>query len=387
MGSANCSKICGNKYENELNNHDTDETKPNINYIVINNKDSLNFKNYNNFAQKFESKLPQFGKYLDIYDFKQKIPENANNYMIQNFLNIPGSIPINKNTYEMKPIQFENGNIYSGNWNENLKMDGLGQYYIEEGNLFVEGIWNNGKLIYGRIFYANDNIYEGEIKNSTYHGKGKLLFNNGEIYEGDFRDGEIIGNGTFTFSDGTVYEGEIDKGKFKGHGKMRWISGIQYEGEFVGAILSNYGTLTDENGEKYEGNFYNNYFNGKGIYTYKDGTFYEGEFEFGLMHGKGIYNKKDEFIFEGDWANNMPHGFGKITFKDFIIKGVWRNGVNVEISEFEKGDEKNFDKKYLNFEVEAFNLIPHMLPNLEKIDNDIKGYGVGTTPTYLNSIE
>jgi hypothetical protein len=28
-----------------------------------------------------------------------------------------------------------------------------------------------------------------------------------------------------------------------------------------------------------------------------------------------------------------------------------------------------------------------MLPNLEKIDNDIKGYGVGTTPSYLNSIE
>jgi hypothetical protein len=168
---------------------------------------------------------------------------------------------------------------------------------------------------------------------------------------------------------------------------MRWISGIQYEGEFVGAILSNYGTLIDENGEKYEGNFYNNYFNGKGIYTYKDGTFYEGEFEFGLMHGKGIYNKKNEFIFEGDWANNMPHGFGKFTVKDFIIKGVWRNGVNVEISEFEKGDQNNFDKNYLNFEVEAFNLLPQMLPNLEKIDDNIKGYGVGTTPTYLNSIE
>ena len=40
----------------------------------------------------------------------------------------------------MKPIQFENGNIYSGNWNEKLKMDGFGQYYIKEGNLFVEGI-------------------------------------------------------------------------------------------------------------------------------------------------------------------------------------------------------------------------------------------------------
>jgi len=35
--------------------------------------------------------------------------------------------------------------------------------YIKEANLFVEGIWDAGKLIYGRVFFPNENIYEGEI--------------------------------------------------------------------------------------------------------------------------------------------------------------------------------------------------------------------------------
>ena len=384
MGSANCVNICGNKKEIEICKQNSNETK-----TIINSNESLNFKkkSYNNFIQKFESKLPFFGKYYDIYDFKQIIPENAKNYMIQNVINIPESISTNNNIFEMKPIQFENGNIYSGNWNEKLKMDGFGQYYIKEGNLFVEGIWDNGKLIYGRIFYDNENIYEGEIKDSTYHGKGKLIFNNGEIYDGDFIDGEITGSGIFTFSDGTTYEGEVNKGEFKGHGKMRWISGTEYEGDFEGVILSGYGILIGDNGDKYEGNFYNNYFNGKGIYTYKDGSTYEGEFEFGLKNGKGIYKKKDKFIFEGDWANNLPHGFGKFLYKNYVIKGVWRDGINVEISEFEKGDENNFDKSYLNFEVETFSLLPHMLPNLGTIDINTRKFGISNNPSYLNTFE
>ena len=384
MGTASCSNICGDKKEIEINHQDLDETKCFNNNNIIN---SLNYKNYNNFTQKFELSLPHFGKYFDINDFKQIIPDNAHDYMIQNVLNVPSNISLNENIFEMKPVQFENGNIYSGNWNENFKMDGLGQYYIQGGNIFIEGIWNDGKLIYGRIFYANDKIYEGEIKNSTYHGKGKLIFNNGETYEGDFIEGEITGHGIFTFSDGTKYEGEFNKGEFKGHGKMKWTTGIQYEGDFSGAILSGYGLLKGDNGEKYEGNFNNNFFNGKGIYTYNDGSVYEGEFEFGLKNGKGIYKKKNEFTFEGEWANNLPNGFGKFYYKNFVIKGVWRNGINVEISEFEKGNENNFNKNILNFEVQAFSLLPHMLPNLENMDNNVNKFGVETTPSYLNTFE
>ena len=383
MGTSNCSKLCGDKKGPDSNSQYLNES---IQNNTLNSNNLIFQKSYNNFTQKFESNLPKFGKYYDVNSFKQKIPENASNYMIENVLNLPENIHINRNTFEMKPIQFENGNIYNGNWNEKYKMDGLGQYYIEEGNLFIEGLWDDGILIYGRIFYSNDNIYEGEIKDSNYNGKGKLIFNNGEIYEGEFVNGEIIGYGSFTFSDGTIYEGELNKGVFKGHGKMKWINGIQYEGEFNGPILSNYGKLIGDNGDKYEGFFYNNYFNGKGIYIFEDGNSYEGEFEFGLKNGKGIYKQKDGFIYDGDWAHNMPNGFGKFYYKDFIVKGVWRNGINVEIINFEKGNENKFDKNILNFEIEPFNLLPQMLPNLEKIENQVERFGAESNPSYLFSM-
>ena len=385
MGVTSCRNICGNSNEIVFNSQNINqESKSRRN--SINDSQIRKNNNYNNFIKQFEENLPSLGKYYDINEFKQKIPENTNNYMIENVLKIPEKYKANSNIYEMKPIQFENGNIYSGNWNENLKMDGLGKYYIQGGNLLVEGIWDDGNLVYGRIFYANDNIYEGEIKNSSYHGKGKLIFNNGEIYEGDFIDGNITGHGNFTFSDGTIYEGELVQGEFKGHGVMKWINGIQLEGDFSGPTLSNYGKLIGNDGEKYEGNFNNNYFNGKGKYTYKDGSTYEGDFEFGLKNGKGTYIKKDMFTYEGDWANDQPHGYGKFYYNDYIVKGVWRNGINVEISEFEKGEPNDFNVNILNFGVESFNLRPQQLPNLDNMDVTNKKFGVDDSPSYLNSM-
>ena len=393
MGASSCNNLCGDENaENEINTdniHIAKNNKNNLDNPNINKKTPSLINNdnkYNIFLKKFEANLPKLGKYFDQKKYKEIIPEIANEYIIENPIKKPEHIQLNQNLYEMKPIQFENGNIFKGNWNENYQMDGFGQYYIQDGNVFTDGIWDNGKLVYGRIFYSNNNIYDGEINNSNYHGKGKLIFNNKEVYEGDFKDGEITGQGIFSFSDGTIYEGEFEKGEFNGHGIMKWNNNtIQYEGDFNGAVLNDYGKLTGENGEKYEGYFYNNYFNGKGIYTYSDGSIYDGEFEFGLKNGKGNYSKKDDFRYEGDWANNLPHGFGRFYYKEYTIIGIWRNGINVEISNFEEGDSSSFDKNILNFEIEAFSLMPHKLPNLERLDSNEK-FGVETTPSYLNSL-
>ena len=80
----------------------------------------------------------------------------------------------------------------------------------------------------------------------------------------------------------------------------------------------------------------------------------------------------------------MPHGFGKYYYKDFIIKGIWRHGNNVEISNLERGDY-NFNNDDLKFEIKAFSLLPHMLPNLGKTDSKIDRFAVGSTPSYLNT--
>ena len=363
MGSNYCVQYC-RKDITEQNSNSNKTSNKNINqFSQI--CTSFQQNNYNHFLKKFNSKLHYLGRYYDISEFHKIIPSIVYNYMIQNVLNIPSNIIQNKSVYEMKPVQFENGYIYSGNWNEKYKMEGYGQYYIKDGNLFVEGIWDNGKLIFGRIFFPNENIYEGEIKNSSFNGKGKLTFNNGDIYIGDFIDGERTGKGKYIFKDGTIYEGELLNSEFKGKGIIIWNNGVEFEGNFNGLILTGLGKLKDKNtGDVYEGNFDNNYFNGHGKYSFSDYGIYEGEFEFGIRSGKGIYKNKLGIIYEGEWKNNFPNGIGKFTCKDFIVKGVWKNGKNLEITDFIKGSVHNFDKNKLDFTVPNFNLCPQLLNNL-----------------------
>ena len=382
MGSNYCVKYCD---KTEKVPSDTGEKKTLYNNNDFSLRDSIPQYNYNQFSKKFNSKLHYLGNYFDISEFKKTIPKNANNYMIQNVLNIPQNIIQKKPTYEMKPVQFQNGNIYCGNWSEKYKMEGYGQYYIKEANLFVEGIWDGGKLVYGRIFFPNENIYEGEIKNSSFMGKGKLIFNNGDIYIGDFNDGERTGNCKYIFKDGTIYEGQILNGEFKGHGIMQWTNGVQYEGNFCGQILTGNGKMTNiHTGDTYLGNFDNNYFNGFGICTFSDKSSYEGTFEYGVRSGNGVYKNKDGLLYEGNWANNLPNGVGKLGCNDFIVKGVWNNGKNVEIIDFIKGSLYDFDKNKLNFEVPSFSLYPQTLKNLIHQDiNDIKIYEGENIPGFF----
>lgn len=366
MGSTYCIQYCEKK-DKEPNSESEEKKAPNYQFSTF--TDSGLQYNYNNFSKKFNLKLHYLGKYYDVEEFKQIIPENANNYMIQNVLNIPENIAINKPTYQMKPVEFQNGNIYSGNWSEKYKMEGYGQYYIKEANLFVEGIWEDGKLIYGRIFFPNENIYEGEIKNSSFIGKGKLIFNNGDIYIGDFKDGERTGKGKYIFNDGTIYEGEFLNGEFKGYGIMKWTNGIEYQGNFNGIILNGKGKLININtGDIYQGNFYNNYFHNFGAYIFGDIGIYEGNFEFGVKSGFGVYKNKEGLYYEGEWANDLPNGAGKLGCNDFIVKGIWKEGNNTEITDFIKGPVYHFDRNNLNFEVPPYNLFPQILSNLSRED-------------------
>ena len=343
-------------------------------------------KKFEEFKKKFEKKLIEFGQYIEKEQFEELIPENVRLYMTQNDFQIPDNIKINDNTYEMKPIKFRNDSIYAGHWNDKIVMDGLGKYFIKDGNLFIEGIWEDGRSTYGRIYYPNNNIYEGYIKNSNCEGKGKLIYESGDVYEGDFKEGDIEGYGKFTFSDKTTYEGQFSKGNLNGQGIMKWANGITYEGNFTSGVLNNKGRITGIDGEQYEGDFLNNYFNGKGKYIFEDGSTYEGDYESGLRNGKGIYKKKDEFSYEGSWANDYPHGFGTYTFGSVRVKGIWRNGINAEISKLEGCEMNEFNHKILNFKIPESNLIPDRLPNLTNV-NSYKNFATSNIPSYLNSRE
>ena len=69
-------------------------------------------------------------------------------------------------------IQFQNGDIYEGNFVENER--------------YGEGVYQ----------FANGNVYEGEFVDNRFHGLGRFSFNDGSVYEGEFFEGKIDGDGT-----------------------------------------------------------------------------------------------------------------------------------------------------------------------------------------------
>ena len=358
-----------NKIENKKNNGNENQ-KGEI-------KDS-----YNIFLSEFNDKLKHFGKYLPQENFSSLIQE-FQNYINEKPLKINSE---NSSSYEIDPIEFQGGNIYQGKWNKNFKMDGPGKYYLKDEKVLVEGNWEDGELKYGRVFYPNGDIYEGEIKDSKYNGKGIFTSFNDNIYDGYFVDGEKTGLGKMTFDDGTIYEGNFNKGEFKGKGKMTWNNGYEYNGEFNGSILSGKGKLSGPNGDIYEGDFENNLFHGNGKYIYKNGNEYEGEFQYGVKKGKGTFIETNKYIFEGNWDNDLPCGVGKVTNweKNGILKSTWRFGKIAEEPIYELGNEEKFQDIQLDLKPEEMFLNTKELPHLVKMENDSTQYKLGNSLSFLN---
>ena len=343
-----------------------------------------NPEDYNSFMHLFESNLQYIGKYISEQDFNTFIPEENKKYMMEHPMEKVKELCNKLESYEVKPVEFQNGNIYYGGWNDYLKMEGYGKYYLKEDSVLAEGFWQNGDLIYARVFLPNGDIYEGEMNESIFNGKGKLITKKGDIYEGDFVNGEKHGNGKMIFDDKTVYEGIFDKGEFK-KGKMKWPNGYIYNGCFEGAKLSGLGSLSNPTGDIYEGNFSNNLFNGKGKYIHENGDVYEGDFQYGVRKGKGVYNASHKYEYNGDWDNNLPCGVGQLSNwnKKGVIKCTWRYGQIMEEPFYEAGSESDFKAIDLNLQPVEMNLNTRELSHLE-IDEDIYSqYKLGTLPSFL----
>jgi hypothetical protein len=329
----------------------------------------------NKMKNDLEKKLPEIGQFIPLNEFKALIHENIDNYIKTKKLNIQKYIPQNISTFQSNPIQFKNNdNIYYGNWNENSEMEGYGIYYISDKKVVTEGVWIKGNIVFGRIFFINGDIYEGEMKNSVPDGKGKILFANGELYKGDFKQGEMTGNGMFIFSDKTEYNGSIENGIFNGKGKMRWENGTEYDGMFADSSLNGNGVISNIQGEKYKGVFERNEFNGEGIYHYNNGDEYEGNFEYGIKRGKGIYRRNDSVVFEGIWNDDLPNGSGIISYEGNKLKGFWRNGILVGNSEIEEGIIEVFNNIDKDIKPKKFSIFPNSLSHLSVNDSSVSQF-------------
>lgn len=377
MGCAEC-RLC--LQSEEKNQFEYPETIPkrieNNNDIYDNLLSKENNENNiqsqeSKFILEFNEKLKLLGKFIPEEEFETIISEIKNNNTYISNDPFPFQKNINNDngndnslSYKMKPIEFFQGNIYFGEWNENMEMNGYGKYYLKKEKVLVEGIWEKGALKHARIYYSNGEFYEGDILNSVYNGKGKLINENKDEYIGEFLNGEKNGQGNLTFSAGVIYKGNFIKNKFEGEGVMTWPEGVVYKGNFLNNFIEGNGIMTLGE-EKYEGNFEKNSFHGKGKYTYANGDEYDGEFEYGIRKGKGIYkqnNINNGIIFEGLWDNNVPNGFGKFEYNGKIMKCNYHNGNIMEKLMDEDGlYYNNFDyyfyKQNMNLPGEKLNHI------------------------------
>lgn len=77
-------------------------------------------------------------------------------------------------------VEFANGGVYEGDWDDKLKRHGYG---IQK--------WPDGSK------------YEGYWKSDRANGFGKLYHSDGDLYEGEWLDDKAHGYGVYTHANGT----------------------------------------------------------------------------------------------------------------------------------------------------------------------------------------
>ena len=325
----------------------------------------------NNYIKNFEEKLPQFGKYTSLNKFQNEIPNEIVEYSQSNPFKHSNFEVSNLTFTPNKPIEFKNGNLYNGYWNSNYEMEGFGKYILKENNVYIEGIWEKGIFKYGRIYYPNGDIYEGEIQNNLFNGKGKLIHNDGTIFEGEFIDGEKGDYGKIIYNDKSFYQGYLKYGIPNGKGEFKWINGIYYNGNFDLGKIEGRGKIINEiSGSSYIGDFKNNIFHGKGKYNFKDGSIYDGNYLFGKKNGEGLYIKKNGIKYDGNFYDGKLHGTGIVEDNNSIYKCTWKNGLVVETPIIENKNNEQNNNLDLNLKIENEDIDMFNLQFLERDNNN-----------------
>jgi len=91
------------------------------------------------------------------------------------------------------------------------------------------GQWRKDRAVWeglGEIKFKDGSLYQGQVKNKTFHGKGKMTHTNGDIYQGEWKDGKAEGYGIFVDSTGSIYEGQWKNDRQHGKGVERWDRGV-----------------------------------------------------------------------------------------------------------------------------------------------------------------
>ena len=279
----------------------------------------------------------------------------------------------------------------------------LGSYRYDEpseGTLICENLTYTGTFAPGFRFHgsrgklakSNGSTYEGEFRNSLYHGSGKMTYPDSSVYTGEFLEGKRHGVGTLLLGAGAkgkeeekdirpsysgdwrndlregegteklptgdVYQGHFSKNRPHGIGILKDIDGNTKEGIFrYGAACDGPGwTITYANGDKYVGCVVNMEPHGIGTMKYNSGRkgAYNGEFERGKRHGIGLMVYNDGEQFDGLWMNDGPNRTK--SDKGGVVEIMAKLRQECEASHSEDGDNDDDD---MNTAISALTLEHH----------------------------
>ncbi|KAF7205120.1 radial spoke head 1 homolog [Nothobranchius furzeri] len=160
-----------------------------------------------------------------------------------------------------------------------------------------------------------DGRYEGDRnEEGERHGFGKAFFPNGDMYEGDYKNGMRHGQGTYRFCNGARYIGGYYQNRKHEQGVFYYPDGSKYEGSWLEDLRHGHGIYTYPNGDTYVGEWQSNKRHGQGLYHYKDtGVKYTGTWVNGSMELIGEYVFPN-CRYKGNFVNNQPQGAGSYVF-------------------------------------------------------------------------
>lgn len=296
------------------------------------------------FRKQFQPKLQEYQdhKFVDVEKIYEKVEANFNDLVPDEVFQMEKGLESfhvdrpedDVSVLYREPVKLDDGRIYSGEWNREGKMHGIGTVITTDG-CKITGVFKDGELNgQGRKIDSDGFILEGEFKGGKADGEGKMTRKDGAKFQGNFENGKISGKGKEEWQDGVNYSGEYKDGERHGKGKLRTKDGV-YSGSFKNGKIHGKGRFKWENGNSYKGNWRNNMMDGTGTFKWSDGRVYKGEWKKDERHGQGTMKWPGGREYEGGWNKGQYHGSGKIKYLnslniEMVKEGEWENGIKVK---------------------------------------------------------
>lgn len=221
---------------------------------------------------------------------------------------------------------------------------------------------------YQTFVFPNGDVYEGEWKNGSMHGRGVLkqqslqqeapslsstttsspaqdpsspqgtviaaavastsaVVGSSDLYEGEWFLGVKNGIGIKHYGSAkTMYSGKWVDGKRHGRGELMEPEGM-YTGEFLDGHIHGLGEYVYSDGHIYKGEWVEERYEGNGTYLFPSGAKYEGAWRQGREHGRGARTHSNGDVYSGDWHHGQVHGTGMYTGMSITYDGDWQYGT------------------------------------------------------------